>query len=332
MWRRINGFAQEPRLADAGCIARGMPGDARPPGRPPRHAHDQRERILPRPPAWQGLGRRIGGQLEPGRGFRAWSAGCSVGMEPYSMAMLAAEIAPAARLRIIASDIDGTALDVGRAGIPRRRPGAGLSPARVNRFHRCRAGRIGRSVPSCGHDQLPAARPARRAAAGASSTCRVPERGDLLHRGGESGRPRAPRRGTQARRAAVRRVRPRRSCGPNGSGSSPMARGSTSGQAWHQPVSATRGTPGGGWPNRSRRPPGHCGGSGRPATPTRRAGRRSRGSEFVAVVEGDHPPFPVAEHGHFLHERLSSSATGPRVGSIRRHSRPESSRGPRRVA
>ena len=86
------------------------------------------------PAAWQGLGQRIGDQLGGERGFRAWSAGCSVGFEPYSLAMLATELAPGAPIRIIASDIDRTALDVGRAGRYDLTRATGLSPARRDRF------------------------------------------------------------------------------------------------------------------------------------------------------------------------------------------------------
>jgi chemotaxis protein methyltransferase CheR len=47
-----------------------------------------------------------------------WSAACSCGQEPYSLAMLLEEVSPAYRHRIIATDIDESALDQARNGGP----------------------------------------------------------------------------------------------------------------------------------------------------------------------------------------------------------------------
>ncbi len=54
------------------------------------------------------------------RRVRLWSAGCSAGMEPYSIAMTACDALQEARgwdLRILATDIDTNMLDHGKAGI-----------------------------------------------------------------------------------------------------------------------------------------------------------------------------------------------------------------------
>lgn len=48
--------------------------------------------------------------LAKGREVKIWSAGCSNGAEPYSMAMLLDEIAPFGRWSILATDVDRTTL------------------------------------------------------------------------------------------------------------------------------------------------------------------------------------------------------------------------------
>jgi len=48
---------------------------------------------------------------------RVWSAGCSLGQEPYTLAMILGKIAPAScRYGILATDIDRSALELARAG------------------------------------------------------------------------------------------------------------------------------------------------------------------------------------------------------------------------
>jgi len=51
------------------------------------------------------------------RAVRVWSAACSVGAEPYSIAMLAREALPDVRIRIVGSDIDARALERARKGV-----------------------------------------------------------------------------------------------------------------------------------------------------------------------------------------------------------------------
>jgi len=56
-------------------------------------------------------------QTEP-RGIQAWSIGCSIGAEPYTLAMLLQEKAPGRHHRIYAGDIDKAVLERARAGGP----------------------------------------------------------------------------------------------------------------------------------------------------------------------------------------------------------------------
>jgi chemotaxis protein methyltransferase CheR len=61
------------------------------------------------------LERRVRGLIGTGSALRAWSAGCSIGAEPYSLAMLLLETAPTRRHSILATDIDDTILARARA-------------------------------------------------------------------------------------------------------------------------------------------------------------------------------------------------------------------------
>jgi chemotaxis protein methyltransferase CheR len=87
-----------------------------------------REQVL-RPLASRPAGQRV----------RIWSAGCSTGEEPYSIAMTLLEAAPELSrhdIRILATDLDSNVLAHGRAGTYTQERTKGLSPARLARFFR----------------------------------------------------------------------------------------------------------------------------------------------------------------------------------------------------
>src|SRR5579864_5722555 len=108
------------------------------------------------PPAWEAL--RAGvladmlRRLRPGDSFRAWSAGCASGEEPYSLAILVSECLGSNLsdydVKIYATDIDEEALAVARRGeyaadlLHRVRPEwreryfSGRAPLRINREQR----------------------------------------------------------------------------------------------------------------------------------------------------------------------------------------------------
>ena len=68
---------------------------------------------------------------------RIWSAGCSKGHEPYSMAMTVLSLMPEAAdrdVRILATDIDPNVVKEGRAGLYDRAALEGVPPAEFKRF------------------------------------------------------------------------------------------------------------------------------------------------------------------------------------------------------
>ncbi|HEY0583802.1 MAG TPA: protein-glutamate O-methyltransferase CheR [Chloroflexota bacterium] len=54
--------------------------------------------------------------LSKGNGVKVWSAGCSIGAEPYSVSILLHELAAGRPHSIVATDVDQTILDRARAG------------------------------------------------------------------------------------------------------------------------------------------------------------------------------------------------------------------------
>ena len=90
------------------------------------------ERILPR---LLDTPRRSAGYRKPE--LRIWSAGCSTGEEPYSIAMVVADGLPAWRqwdIQILATDVSTQALEVGRRGIYGERSIKKVDPEQQRRY------------------------------------------------------------------------------------------------------------------------------------------------------------------------------------------------------
>ena len=68
------------------------------------------------------------------RNLKVWSAGCADGPEPYSVAILLAELAPGGRHQILATDIDPGALAAARRGVYGGRSVQAVTPERLARY------------------------------------------------------------------------------------------------------------------------------------------------------------------------------------------------------
>jgi chemotaxis protein methyltransferase CheR len=135
VWRRITCFARARSLADADALVARA-----------REDPVLRQSFLDmltinvseffrNPESWDFLVERylepmLGGRLP----VRMWSAGCSLGFEPYSLAMLVRELAPGKIAHLLATDIDETALSRAQAGLFNGGQMGGVSEDRKARF------------------------------------------------------------------------------------------------------------------------------------------------------------------------------------------------------
>jgi chemotaxis protein methyltransferase CheR len=137
VWRRVNGFATARGLPDTDALVANARQDA-----VLRQAFLDMLTInvsefFRNPEAWEMLAEQY---LEPmlrnHLSVRIWSAGCSLGYEPFTLAMLAREIAPASLVYILATDLDETVLSRARKATFTENQIAGVSDLRRARFFR----------------------------------------------------------------------------------------------------------------------------------------------------------------------------------------------------
>ena len=94
------------------------------------------------PEKWEELRRPIltewfanaGSASRQSRSYKIWSAGCSYGAEPYSLALLLDQIAPNARHTLHATDLDRTILAKAREGCFSSADVRNVSPALLERY------------------------------------------------------------------------------------------------------------------------------------------------------------------------------------------------------
>jgi len=68
------------------------------------------------PEIFEELSKKVKSELTCNAGLKIWSAACSIGAEPYSLAMIVDNLNPGAKHRIIATDIDNTILQKAKNG------------------------------------------------------------------------------------------------------------------------------------------------------------------------------------------------------------------------
>jgi chemotaxis protein methyltransferase CheR len=135
VWRRVMGFTKARGFADPASLVVACRLD-------PDLRTALRDMItinvsefFRNPDAWQTLAERFLPRLIAGRSsIRAWSAGCSYGYEPYSLAMLIREQSARVTPRIVATDVDEAILANAREGRYEELQMGGVSPARRGRF------------------------------------------------------------------------------------------------------------------------------------------------------------------------------------------------------
>jgi chemotaxis protein methyltransferase CheR len=137
VWRRVNGFAAARGMLDAEELVIRVRQDAA-----LRQAFLDMLTInvsefFRNPEAWDALAEQhLRPMFRSQPSVRIWSAGCSVGFEPFTIAMLARETGPFAGVEILATDVDETSLSKARKATFTEAQMAGVSPTRQRRFFR----------------------------------------------------------------------------------------------------------------------------------------------------------------------------------------------------
>jgi chemotaxis protein methyltransferase CheR len=87
------------------------------------------------PERFQELERKIFPKLlEAKRPLKVWSAGCSTGPEPYSLAIILSDLDPNGGHKVIASDIDRVVLEKAKSGLYHPNELRNVSPERMKKY------------------------------------------------------------------------------------------------------------------------------------------------------------------------------------------------------
>jgi chemotaxis protein methyltransferase CheR len=137
VWRRVNGFAVARGLTDPDALVAKARQDAILKQAFLDMLTINVSEFFRNPESWELLTARfLKPLLHEQQSVRIWSAGCSLGYEPFTLAMLCREIAPATTVRILATDLDDTILSRARKATYPEPQMAGVSEARRTRFFR----------------------------------------------------------------------------------------------------------------------------------------------------------------------------------------------------
>jgi chemotaxis protein methyltransferase CheR len=136
VWRRANSFARQKGCTDVDQLVERCRGDATLRTALRDMITINVSEFFRNPDAWESLRALVlPDLLRLGRPIRFWSAGCSLGYEPYTFAMLVREAGlPGADARITATDLDETILGQARASAYAEHQLVGVSVARRARF------------------------------------------------------------------------------------------------------------------------------------------------------------------------------------------------------
>jgi chemotaxis protein methyltransferase CheR len=137
VWRRVNGFASAKGLAGPDALISKARVDPVLKQAFVDMLTINVSEFFRNPEAWVALSEQF---LKPMLGsqpsIRIWSAGCSLGYEPFTIAMLCREISPTLKVSILATDLDETILSRAKTATYTEAQMAGVSPARRARFFR----------------------------------------------------------------------------------------------------------------------------------------------------------------------------------------------------
>jgi chemotaxis protein methyltransferase CheR len=137
VWRRVTGFATARGLANADALVAKVRQDPVLKQAFLDMLTINVSEFFRNPEAWEALvGQYLGPILSTQASVRIWSAGCSLGYEPFTLAMLCRELAPTKPTYILASDLDETILSRARKATYTEQQMAGVSTARRARFFR----------------------------------------------------------------------------------------------------------------------------------------------------------------------------------------------------
>lgn len=136
MQRRLTNYLKRVEAADFFALAKSIERDADALERLKDFLTINVSEFFRNPERYDDLERRILPELlEKFKTLKIWSAGCSIGAEPYSLSILLEEVDPGGSHDVIGTDIDAKALEAAVAGVYHEDKLREVSKARRRFFH-----------------------------------------------------------------------------------------------------------------------------------------------------------------------------------------------------